>query len=115
MRLSHREAVLHQMVQAAFNEMSVVGAASFKTEDVRRFQLQTAPWALPWKPSLNLRFSMKGDSSIVRRKDAGEVLIQAALQTYISRCAGSMSNIGTSWVLMFERCGMPCRGTAGSH
>ena len=24
---------------------------------VGRFQAQTAPWALPWKPSLSLRFS----------------------------------------------------------
>lgn len=24
---------------------------------VCRFQAQTAPWALPWKPSLSLRFS----------------------------------------------------------
>ena len=26
-----------------------------------RFQVQTAPWALPWKPSLSLRFSNRED------------------------------------------------------
>ena len=34
-----------------------------------RFQAQTAPWALPWKPSLSLRFSKEDSSALL---DAGK-------------------------------------------
>ena len=34
-----------------------------------RFQAQTAPWALPWKPSLSLRFSKEDSRAIL---DAGK-------------------------------------------
>lgn len=39
-----------------------------------RFQAQTAPWALPWKPSLQLRFSKHDRSAAMDvGKQKGEV------------------------------------------
>ena len=35
-----------------------------------RFQAQTAPWALPWKPSLSLRFSSRSEEEAAGRAPA---------------------------------------------
>ena len=36
-----------------------------------RFRLQTAPWALPWRPSLTLRFSNASDAGAAVRCMSG--------------------------------------------
>ena len=44
-----------------------------------RFQAQTAPWALPWKPSLTLRFSKDESSAVKVGKQKGEAYIVQCL------------------------------------